>query len=282
MTTPVGQAADQSQSFGERFLARAAELGPLCVGLDPHAHILERWGLSYDLAGLKQFTDTAVAAFRDTVAVVKPQVAFYEAFGAAGFEILQNAMAELRQAGVLVIADAKRGDIGSTMAGYANAWLRPGSPLEADALTVSPWLGVDSLTPVFELAAEYNKGAVVLAATSNPEAPSVQLSRTQAGATLAQAVCDRVAELNAGDKPGNVGVVVGATVDNPPVLDKVNGLILMPGVGAQGGTMADVRRICGEAVRFASPNVSRAVLNEGPGVADLQAAARRFAAELQV
>ena len=110
----------------------------------------------------------------------------------------------------------------------------------------------------------------------------MQLSRTQSGTTLAQAVCDRVAELNAGDKPGNVGVVVGATVENPPVLDHVNGMILMPGVGAQGGTMADVRRICGEAARFASPNVSRAVLNEGPSVADLQAAARRFAAELQV
>lgn len=275
-------ATSQQPSFGERFLQRADKFGPLCVGLDPHEHILTSWGLDYDLDGLRKFTETCVAAFRDTVAVVKPQVAFYEAFGAAGFEVLQSAMRELRDAGVLVVADAKRGDIGSTMAGYARAWLAPGSPLEADALTVSPWLGVDSLKPVFDLAEQHNKGAIVLAATSNPEAPAVQLSRTATGSTLAQAVCDRVAELNAGREAGNVGVVVGATVQQPPALDQVNGMILMPGVGAQGGTMADVRRICGQAAKFASPNVSRAVLSEGPAVAKLQAAARRFAEELKV
>ncbi len=275
-----------SVTFGQRFQQRAAQHGSLCVGMDPHAGILDAWGLEYNVDGLRRFTEICVAAFADTACVVKPQVAFYEAFGSAGFAVLEESIAALRQSGVLVISDAKRGDIGSTMAGYAQAWLGDGAPLESDAVTVSPWLGVDALQPVFELAERNNKGAIVLAATSNPEAPSVQQSHTTAGESLAQSVVDRVAELNAphinpdGTGAGNVGVVVGATVAQPPILDKVGGMILMPGVGAQGGSMDDVRRIAGQAFNLASPNVSRGVLKHGPDIANLQAAVREFSEKL--
>lgn len=268
-------------TFGQRFLERAASFGPMCVGIDPHASLLEQWGLPVSVKGVEAFTRTCVEAFRDSACVVKPQVAFYEAFGSAGFAILERAIADLRSSGVLVIADAKRGDIGSTMAGYARAWLDDESPLCVDAVTVSPYLGVGSLQPVFDLAEETNRGAIVLAATSNPEAPGLQLatvpsepsecekSDTASSDTLtvAQSVVDAVARTNAGHVgAGNMGVVVGATVQQPPSLARVNGLILMPGVGAQGGTMADVRRIAAGAEQLACPNVSRSVLSQGPDV----------------
>lgn len=278
-------------TFGQRFLERAASFGPVCVGIDPHASLLEQWGLPVSVKGVEAFTRTCVEAFRDSACVVKPQVAFYEAFGSAGFAILERAIADLRSSGVLVIADAKRGDIGSTMAGYARAWLDDESPLCVDAVTVSPYLGVGSLQPVFDLAEETNRGAIVLAATSNPEAPGLQLatvpsepsdpsdpnddenSDTASSDTLtvAQSVVDAVARTNAGHEgAGNMGVVVGATVQQPPSLAQVNGLILMPGVGAQGGTMADVRRIAAGAEQLACPNVSRSVLSHGPGVVALR------------
>ena len=155
-------------TFGERFLERSQDQGQLCVGMDPHVGILEDWGLKADVAGLESFSKTCVEAFEDVACVVKPQVAFYEQFGSAGLAVLERSIAELRKAGVLVIADAKRGDIGSTMAGYARAWLDPDSPLCSDAVTVSPWLGFDSLRPVIDLGEQHGRGVIVLAATSNP------------------------------------------------------------------------------------------------------------------
>lgn len=265
-------------TFGERFVERARTFGPVCVGIDPHAQLMQDWGLEGSVAGLQEFTSRCVDAFIDSACVVKPQVAFYERFGSAGFAVLEEAISSLRAAGVLVVADAKRGDIGSTMAGYASAWLDESSPLCADAVTVSPWLGFGSLEPVIEVGERNNRGVIVLAATSNPEAPSVQLARTSggeagAGVTLAQDIVNRVAERNARHSgPGNLGVVVGATVDSPPDLSEVSGMILMPGVGAQGGTMDDVKRIARGSLDLVSPNVSRGVLKSGPTVEGLRSA----------
>lgn len=265
-------------TFGERFVARVAEFGPVCVGIDPHEQLMQAWGLEGSVDGLQRFTDICVEAFRESACVVKPQVAFYERFGSAGFAVLEGAISQLRSSGVLIISDAKRGDIGSTMAGYASAWLDDASPLCADAVTVSPWLGFGSLEPVFEKAEAAGRGAIVLASTSNPEAPSVQLAQVD-GTTLAQDVVNRVAERNAAHEgPGNLGVVIGATVKQPPVLDKVGGMILMPGVGAQGGTFDDVKRIAGSAVNLVSPNVSRGVLAAGPDVNELHTAVLQFRA----
>lgn len=273
------------ETFGQRFLDLSSHRGALCVGIDPHAALLEKWGLPQTVAGLRDFSRICVEAMRDTVAVVKPQVAFFEAYGSAGFAVLEETIAELRSAGVLVISDAKRGDIGSTMAGYAHAWLSPGSPLESDAVTVSPFLGFDSLKPVFEQAEQYGKGAIVLAATSNPEASTVQAAHilnSSSDISISDDLCHRVAEANAatmtrtGMKAGNLGVVIGATVSHPPVLDQIGGVILMPGVGAQGANMADVRRIAGQSAHLASPNVSRAVLSLGPDVERMRSGILNF------
>ena len=165
-TQPVG--------FGERLVAAGQVRGRLCVGIDPHPYLLQQWGLEDTVDGLRRFSEACVEAFADTAALVKPQVAFYERFGSQGFAVLEDTLQYLREAGCLTVADAKRGDIGSTMAGYADAWLGESSPLRADAVTVSPYLGVAALQPVFDLAAKTGRGVFVLAATSNPEAVQLQ------------------------------------------------------------------------------------------------------------
>ncbi|MCW2553081.1 MAG: orotidine 5-phosphate decarboxylase, partial [Mycobacterium sp.] len=149
-----------------------AARGPLCLGIDPHPELLTAWGLPVDVAGLNAFCDVCVAAYSG-FAIVKPQVAFFESYGAAGYSVLETTIAELRDAGVLVLADAKRGDIGTTMAAYAAAWAGD-SPLACDAVTASPYLGFGSLRPLLDTAAAHDRGVFVLAATSNPEGASVQ------------------------------------------------------------------------------------------------------------
>ena len=261
-----------AQGFGERLVEAGREYGRLCVGIDPHAALLAQWGLEDTVEGLRAFSETCVEAFAGHAAVVKPQVAFFERFGSAGYAVLEDTLAQLRESGTLVIADAKRGDIGSTMAGYAAAWLAPGSPLEADALTLTPYLGVGSLDPAIELAAQHGKGVFVMAANSNPEAVALQTG-TIDGKVLAQRMVDECAEYNRGDDAeyiGHVGVVVGATVQNPPVLDQLNAPVLMPGVGAQGATMDDAQAIAGEVGHLVFPSVSRSVLAAGPEVAELR------------
>ncbi len=244
------------------------------MGIDPHDSLLAAWGLPTSVEGLREFSRICVEAVSDTVALVKPQVAFYERFGSAGFAVLEETIAELRARGCLVLADAKRGDIGSTMAGYATAWLDPDSPLASDAVTVSPYLGFHSLDPVLELAERYAKGVFVLAATSNPEARQLQDQRDAHGRSISQQIVDQVAAANRvhtdrGDI-GNIGVVVGATLEHPPELAEIGGPILLPGVGAQGATARDVSLIAPDNQFLAFPNVSRAILSHGPEIGDLR------------
>ncbi|GAB2509915.1 orotidine 5'-phosphate decarboxylase [Corynebacterium atrinae] len=267
-------------TFGEKLLCAAATRGRLCVGIDPHASLLQSWGLSDDAEGVAEFSRRCVEAFADTAALVKPQVAFYERHGSAGFRVLEETLVALREAGCLVVADAKRGDIGSTMAGYAHAWLGEGSTLQTDAVTVSPYLGVGSLRPVFELAEATGRGVFVLAATSNPEAVELQSHVNSDGRTIAQQVVDECAALNASHSgPGNIGVVVGATLASPPNLSRLNGPVLLPGVGAQGANAQDVARIAAGVSNLAFPNVSRAILSAGPNVSDLRKAVLSTASE---
>ena len=267
-------------TFGTRLLDAAATRGRLCVGIDPHAALLQAWGLEDSVVGLAEFSRRCVEAFADTAALVKPQVAFYERYGSAGFRVLEATLAALREAGCLTVADAKRGDIGSTMAGYADAWLGERSPLRADAVTVSPYLGVGALAPVLDLAEETGRGVFVLAATSNPEAVVLQNHVGEDGRTIAQQVVDECAHRNAvHDGPGNIGVVVGATLDVAPDLSQLNGPVLMPGVGAQGGSAEDVARIAAGVEKLAFPNISRAVLGAGPRIDDLRAATVEAASE---
>ncbi len=179
--------------FGARLVEAKASRGPLCLGIDPHPELLRAWDLPATADGLAAFCDACVEAFAG-FAVVKPQVAFFEAYGSAGYAVLERTIAALRSAGVLVLADAKRGDIGTTMAAYAAAWAAD-SPLAADAVTASPYLGFGSLRPLLEAAAAHDRGVFVLAATSNPEGGTVQRA-TFDGRTVAQLVIDQAALVN--------------------------------------------------------------------------------------
>ena len=269
-----GEGTQGTMTFGARLHAATASRGPLCVGIDPHPELLRSWGFGADASGLARFSDICVEAFAD-VAIVKPQVAFFEAYGAAGFLALERTIAGLREAGVLVLSDAKRGDIGSTMAAYAQAWVGD-SPLSSDAVTASPYLGFGSLSPLLDLARERERGVFVLAATSNPEAPPVQRALA-AGSTIAQTMVDQVAELNADQAgPGSVGVVVGVTVTDPPDLSSIGGPVLVPGLGAQGGRPEHLRGLGGAPGRLLLPAVSREVLCAGPDVPALRAAVDRL------
>ncbi|SFF30803.1 orotidine-5'-phosphate decarboxylase [Blastococcus tunisiensis] len=276
--------ADRVEPFGARLAQRVGERGPLCVGIDPHRELLTGWGVGDDLDGLRRFTDAVVDALAGTVAVLKPQMAFYERFGARGIAVLEEAVAAVRAAGCLVLLDAKRGDIGSTMAAYAD-YLRAGHPMQVDAMTVSPYLGPESLAPAARTAKDAGGGLFVLARTSNPDAGTFQHARV-GERSVAQAVVDTVGGWNDGgvgswgSSTGSFGVVVGATLADLDVdLDGLRGPILAPGLGAQGGSVADLRRLFGPD-RAVVPTVSRDVLAAGPDATALRAAADRWTAEL--
>ncbi len=272
--------------FGARLAAARAALGPLCVGIDPHPSLLAAWGLTDDAEGLRRFALTVVEAVAGVVPAVKPQSAFFERHGAAGVAVLEEVVAAGRSAGTLVVVDAKRGDIGSTMGAYAEAYLRDGAPLAGDALTVSPYLGFGSLQPAVELAAATGRGLFVLALTSNPEGASVQHARAADGRSVAAQVAEEAAARNAaevavtGAPLGSVGLVVGATVGDAVGrlgldLAAVRGPLLAPGIGAQGAGPAELRAVFGDARSAVLASSSRGVLSAGPRVVDLRAAAER-------
>ena len=285
-------------SFGTRLAAATAARGPLCVGIDPHPELLDAWGLESNVDGLARFCDICVEAYAD-FAVVKPQVAFFEAYGSAGFAVLERTIAALQAAGILVLADAKRGDIGSTMAAYAQAWAGTG-PLAADAVTASPYLGFGSLTPLLEVAAAHGRGVFVLAATSNPEGAGVQRAVVDpgvSGRTVAQSIVDAAAAVNRASaaaavnrasaaaavnradpaRPGSVGVVVGATLGVAvPDVGDLGGPVLVPGVGAQGGRPEALAGLGGARPGQLLPAVSREVLRAGPEPRAVRVAAERI------
>jgi orotidine-5'-phosphate decarboxylase len=262
--------------FGARLAEAKLRRGPLCLGIDPHPDLLRAWDLPNSVDGLAAFCDICIEAYSG-FAVVKPQVAFFEAHGAAGFTVLERTIAALRSAGVLVLADAKRGDIGSTMSAYATAWAGD-SPLAADAVTASPYLGFGSLRPLLEAAAAHDRGVFVLAATSNPEGATVQRADFD-GRTVAQLIVDQAAVVNrsaTGSEPGYVGVVVGATVFEAPDVSGLGGPVLVPGVGVQGGRPEALGGLGGAAPGQLLPAVARVVLQAGPNVQELRAAGERM------
>ncbi len=269
--------------FGARLVTAMADRGPLCVGIDPHPALLRSWGLPETVVGLRQFSRTTVEALAGTVAVLKPQSAFFEAYGSAGIAVLERLIADARDAGALVLLDAKRGDIGSTMDAYAAAYLTEGSPLAADAVTLSPYLGFGSLRPAIEAARTSGRGVFVLALTSNPEGPALQHAVGADGRSVAQSIADAAAEENRDDTPlGPVGLVVGATVGRTGVdLSAVNGPLLAPGLGAQGGTVDDLRVVFGDNLSAVLPTTSREVLQAGPSVSALRRAAVELADRLR-
>jgi orotidine-5'-phosphate decarboxylase len=274
--------------FGQRLRAAMDQRGQLCVGIDPHPSLLAAWELPDDASGLERFALTCVEALAGQVAVLKPQSAFFERHGSAGVAVLERVLAEAPAAGCLTLLDAKRGDIGSTMTAYAQAYLGACSPLAADALTVSPFLGYGSLRPAIELAVANGRGVFVLALTSNPEGASVQHARDTDGRSVATSVVEGAAADNAtADDLGSVGLVVGATVGGAVVdlgldLAVSRAPLLAPGVGAQGAGPAELHQVFGDARRNVLASSSRAVLSAGPSVSGLRDAAARTADELAV
>lgn len=269
-----------SAGFGERVRAGIDARGPLCVGIDPHGSLLASWGLSDDAAGVREFGLRTVDAVAAHVAIVKPQVSFFERFGAAGFAALEDVLSAARAAGLLVIADAKRGDIGSTMDACAAAWLSPGSSLEADALTVNPYLGVGALDGALDLARAHGKGLFVLAATSNPEGRALQGAAGSTGGSVSAQVVAEVSARNAtevhGDAWGSAGFVIGATVDWTDAglaAFAPSAPILAPGFGAQGAEPRDLVSRFGAMAPCVIASESRSILSAGPdGLADATAA----------
>lgn len=255
--------------FGERLKAAVTRRGRLCVGIDPHPALLGEWGLDASADGARELGLRVVEAAADRVAVVKPQVAFFERYGAAGFAALEDVVRAARAAGLLVIADAKRGDIGSTMRAYAEAWLTPGGALEADAVTVSPYLGVGTLAETAGLAQRHGKGVFVLAATSNPEGAEVQRARSSDGGALAADIAARVRAMDAAtDTWHDIGVVVGATTQrsryglSDELLRDIP--ILAPGFGAQGARLGEANRLFGALSPHVLASASRSILTAGP------------------
>ena len=283
--------ANGATSFGDRLDVVFSAYGHLCLGIDPHAGLLEAWGQPDSAEGVREFGLRVVEAAAGRVGIVKPQVAFFERHGAAGYAALERVLHDARDAGLLVIADVKRGDIGTTVDAYGEAWLRPGSPLEADAMTISAYQGLGSIEQVMIAADAAGKGLFVLAATSNPEAAAIQRAVLQqssrAGSTVAQAITQGVIGWNQGRADaasrvfGAIGVVFGATTDLAPAGIDTNaepprpGLpVLAPGFGHQGAEPGDLRLRFGSFAGGVIANESRSLLGAGPeGLAD--AIARR-------
>jgi orotidine-5'-phosphate decarboxylase len=271
--------------FAARFAAVRARYGPLVWGLDPSGELLDAWGLGDGADGLDRFADIMLEAAVGTVGLVKPQSAFYERHGWRGIRTLQRLVADARAAGLLVILDVKRGDVGTTNDAYAEAFLGAGAPLEADAVTVHPYLGLGAMNAFVSRA--QNAGACLLVVTrsSNPEGRAVQAARGADGRLVEETLLRDIGKLNATLVPGGIGPV-GAVVGPAPLepsldLPAAHALFLAPGLGAQGATCADVARTFAACPDRVMPSASRSLLSAGPDRGALQDAAAALAAELR-
>lgn len=261
-----------ADGFGTRLEAAFGQYGHLCVGIDPHPFLLSEWGLDDTPSGIREFSLRIIDACAGRVGIIKPQVAFFERHGAPGYLALEKLLERAREADILTIADGKRGDIGSTMEAYAQSWLIPGQGLEADAITVSPYLGSGSLSQTIDMALANNKGVFVLAATSNPEAAELQtavLTRgDNAGKTVAAGMLKDVERWATQKTPEfSVGAVLGATLnlgelgidpgDYAPIP------ILAPGFGFQGARVEDAHHTFGPLTKNLIVTETRSVLAAG-------------------
>ena len=254
-----------ANSFGARLAQTFASRGQLCVGMDPSAEQLKKWGLSVNAAGAEQFCIEIMDSCHDEIGILKPQVSFFEQFGSEGYAALERVLVRASESGLLVIADAKRGDIGSTMDGYARAWLSSQGPFVSDAITVSPYLGSESLNATISTASSNSKGVFILAATSNPEAKALQSSISDNQRTVASNIASYAAGFNK-ESLGSIGLVIGAQanlIDMAIDTEKlVHTPILAPGFGAQGARLSNARSIFGELTDVTIFSVSRSVAGE--------------------
>ena len=254
-------------SFGERLVKTFGTSGQLCVGMDPSVEQLKQWGLAESAAGAEQFCMQIMDNCLGEIGVLKPQVSFFEQFGSVGFAALERVLVRASEAGYMVIADAKRGDIGSTMDGYARAWLSTEGPFVADAVTVSPYLGSESLGETIAFASSNSKGVFLLAATSNPEAEALQSSISGNQRSVAGNVALYTAGFNK-QSVGSVGLVIAAQANlivmGIDTKELFHTPILAPGFGAQGAKLLQARSIFGELAEVTIFSVSRSVAGKSP------------------
>ena len=270
------------EGFADRLIAAIEAKGsPVCVGIDPQlelfpaplAHLASSTNREVAAAAVQRFCDELLDAVGDLVAIVKPQVAFFERLGPPGWTALERLVARAHEHGLLVLADAKRGDIASTAAAYADYFLGDGSALgglDADALTINPYLGADSLEP-FLRHVERGKGLYVLAKTSNPGSGDLQdlvVANNGHGRRplyeQTAALAERAGSTSIGERGfSSVGIVVGAThVEQARALRAAHTTLpfLVPGYGAQGASAADVAAGFDRDGRGAIVNAARSVI----------------------
>jgi orotidine-5'-phosphate decarboxylase len=274
-----------TDSFASRFALVRAERGPLVWGLDPSGALLDSWGLGDTADGLDRFADVVLEAAVGAVGLVKPQSAFYERHGWRGFRTLQRLIAEARDAGLLVVLDVKRGDVGTTNDAYAEAFLGADAPLAADAVTVHPYLGLGAMDAFVTRAHAAGSALLVVTRSSNPEGRTIQAASGASGESVEETLLRDIGHLNARLAPGEIGpigAVVGPTHVTPALdLAAANAVFLAPGVGAQGATAADVARVFATVPDRVMPSASRALLSAGPDVARLRDAAGASAEEFR-
>lgn len=270
MTVWQGDKENVVATYRQRLRELTERRGALVVNLDPHPGLLDQWGLPRSASGLERCARGLIEATGDLVGVFKPQSAFFETYGSAGIQVLERVLTDIAECGALSILDVKRGDIGSTMSAYADAYLEEGAPLAADAITISPYLGFGSLQPAFERAVANGRGVYVLARTSNPEGAQVQLALGHEGSVV-QEIVDAAAELNRSLPTKAIGLVIGGTHSSLGCdVSEFNGSILVPGIGAQGGRIEDLPTLFGEAVRHVLAAVGREIISSGPDAGALR------------
>lgn len=255
-------------SFFNRYRALAQTRAPLCIGIDPTPQALAHWQLPDTAAGAEAFVSKLVSAVGEMACVFKPQAAYFERFGIDGIALFEGTLDEIRRAGALSILDAKRGDIGSTSKAYAQGYLSAQAPFRPDALTVTPYLGFEALDDFYTEAAEAGRAVFVVARSSNPEGGLIQTARMANGKTVAEHIIQSVEAKNLalGEAKSCLGAVIGATLGEEAgqlAAMMPTGLILAPGIGAQGATIADLAEIFGDSVTRVLPSASRSIYANG-------------------
>jgi orotidine-5'-phosphate decarboxylase len=282
-------------TFAARLQKQIAAHGALCVGIDPSAALLKSCGLPNTAEGALAFGQRVLEASDYKLSIVKPQSAFFERFGSAGFKAMEELSALARSREVLVLLDGKRGDIDSTALAYAESYFGAETPLHVDAITTHAYLGLGALDPMLDFAVKHDGGVFVVVRSSNPEGRELQTARLANGETVAQALCREMTQRNQkyGSDPvglrggfpensslaiGPIGAVVGATCDDAAAtVDALpTSFILAPGVGAQGATMADIRARMPNAHGRILANVSRAILANGTSVGEIRTTIREL------
>ena len=238
------------ENFADRLTEQTRAFGtPLCVGIDPHLDLIPPLFRRGDMKpsapatadGVRDFCFEVLERVKGRVGVVKPQSAFFEQLGPAGMGVLGELCREAMELGLLVVIDAKRGDIGSTSAAYAAAMLGRDAGFPADAVTVNPYLGLDTLEPFLDAADTTGSGLFVLVRTSNPGSADIQTLGIEGGGTvhgrLAEGLLPLMERRVGGSGYSSLGIVCGATWPGEAgALRKLlpTALFLVPGFGAQG------------------------------------------------